>query len=180
MGREGSKIHKWSGEDESKLLNAIQTCTPLMEHYQRQGRNAENWWDSVAGRLLPDIQVTGGACRRRYLLIQERRKDEVEQTDLNAEVPTVDQWEIAKRMVEEYEDEMSERLQENLQTLLHVSSSIRELLTNDLHYIENRITSIDKKVTYLYHELVGDVEELESGVVIKSKHGISLPEETES
>jgi len=168
MGREGSKIHKWTSEDETKLLNAIQTCTPLMEHYQRQGRNTENWWDSVAGRLLPDIQVTGGACRRRYLLIQERKKDEVEQIDLSTE-PTIDQWELTKRMVEEYEDEVSERLQENLQSLLHISSSIRELLTSDLHFIENKIASMDKKITYIYHELVGDEAGLESGVVLKTE-----------
>jgi hypothetical protein len=170
MGREGSKIHKWTKEDETKLLDAIQTCTPLMEHYQRQGRNIENWWDGVAGRLLPGIQVTGGACRRRYLLIQERKKD----ARATEEEETTDKWELTKQMVEEYEAEVSERLQENLQSLLHISTSIRELLTNDLHFLENKVALIDKKVTYIYQELIGDIEE-ESPVT--RIHPPDLPEE---
>jgi len=170
MGRQGSVIHKWTKEDETKLLDAIQTCTPLMEHYQRQGRNIENWWDGVAGRLLPGIQVTGGACRRRYLLIQERKKD----ARATEQEETTDKWELTKQMVEEYEAEVSERLQENLQSLLHISTSIRELLTNDLHFLENKVALIDKKVTYIYQELIGDIEE-ESPVT--RIHPPDLPEE---
>jgi len=66
------KSHKWTEEDEQRLIKAIEECMPLMEHYTNQGYSKKNWWDAVAGKLLPDVIVTGAACARYFQRIKER------------------------------------------------------------------------------------------------------------
>ena len=72
MGRSGSKVHTWTEAEEAALVDAVKVCTPLIEHYSRQGYPKKRWWDTVAGRLMPDLQVTGGACERRWDILQSR------------------------------------------------------------------------------------------------------------
>ena len=130
MGREGSKIHKWTHKDERNLLLAVEECQPLMPVYKRQGRGIENWWDTVAGRLLPDIQVTGGACRRRWLLMSER--------DTEAALPgPKDAWDHVKEMVEQYE------------------ADIQEVIFYDLRKLSAKVSRIDQRVSVLFRELTG-------------------------
>lgn len=69
------KAHKWIVEDEEKLAKAVEECGPLLEHYTEQGCTVKSWWDSVAGRLLPDIKVTGAACARHFKRMMERKRD---------------------------------------------------------------------------------------------------------
>jgi hypothetical protein len=76
------KFHSWTEEDDSKLKIAIRDCQPIFDHYREQGKtySEANAWDAIAGRLLPDICVTGAACRRRYEKIKEKESSGWEET----------------------------------------------------------------------------------------------------
>jgi len=78
MGREGQRNHLWTPDDEGRLEEAVAVCEPLIDHYQNQGYTMRDWWDAVAGRMAPDVLVTGGACQRRWDIIGERKRAEAE------------------------------------------------------------------------------------------------------
>jgi hypothetical protein len=71
------KKHVWTKEDDELLLKSIEECKPLFDHFIGQGgQYSENdVWNSIAGRMLPSVVVTGAACKRRYARITEKRPD---------------------------------------------------------------------------------------------------------
>lgn len=117
MGREGSAPHKWRPEDEAALEAAIDVLTPLMAHYERQMGHGRAWWDAVAGRLAPEVLVTGAACKRRWAILIARREavaataaaKAAELLPANAVPPPEDAWTRTVRRVEEYEATVAER-----------------------------------------------------------------------
>lgn len=84
------KFHSWTEEDDSKLKEAIRDCQPIFEHFRTQGSSYSemNAWDAIAGRLLPEICVTGAACKRRYEKIKEKESDGWKKT-----IENVDEYE---------------------------------------------------------------------------------------
>lgn len=72
------KFHKWSEDDDKLLLEAIEDCKPIFDHFKQQGSSYSegNAWDAVAGRLLPCICVTGAACRRRFEIVRKEKKSD--------------------------------------------------------------------------------------------------------
>ena len=97
--------HNWTQEEEERLLLTIEECQPLLEHYLRQGYPKVRWWDTVAGRLAPNPLVTGAACSRRYLLMQEQKR--VHKADN-------EQWTKVAEMVANYEQELQEEVYDRL------------------------------------------------------------------
>ena len=69
--------HIWNASDDELLKKAIDDCKPIFEHFESQNKayTKLNAWDAVAGRLLPNICVTGAACKRRWEILQEQKKD---------------------------------------------------------------------------------------------------------
>jgi hypothetical protein len=132
MGRKGSKMHLWSDKDEESLLHAIETCKPLMDHYVQQTGNKSAWWDSVAGRLLPDICVTGAACKRRFEIIDERNKQANE-----SDKQTDQAWIDVATKVYEYERDL------------------QEAALDDLNYLKRKTGKIEVIVKALWKELTG-------------------------
>jgi len=76
------KYHQWTDDDDKKLKTAIEECEILFEHYKNQSGsyNDGNVWDAIAGRLVPDLCVTGAACRRRWEVLNQRKNDAWEKT----------------------------------------------------------------------------------------------------
>jgi hypothetical protein len=95
------KCHKWTSEDEGMLIEAVVDCAPLFDHYKNQSHSYSdmNAWDAIAGRLLPDIVVTGAACRRHFEVMKER-----DEASGNADLK--DEWSRVAVMVEEYERDL--------------------------------------------------------------------------
>jgi len=89
------KKHTWSEQDDKLLLKSIEDCSPLFDHFRGQGgQYSENdVWNSIAGRMLPSVVVTGAACKRRYARITEERPDA---------------WKTVSDMVNAYERDLAE------------------------------------------------------------------------
>lgn len=136
------KRHKWSPTDDDKLWAAVQECAPLFDLYkgaQNKRYGEGNAWDAVAGRLLPEVHVTGSAaCARWHTLVREREDAEAEvlgavggdKSDL-----ANDGWDAVIQTVQEYEettlervDNMVLRCHERLDVLCHITDRLaREL-----------------------------------------------------
>lgn len=101
------KMHSWTDDDEQKLMEAIKDCEPLFDHYKNQGVSYSemNAWDAIAGRLLPDICVTGAACRKRFDQIKSRET-------------TGNGWEDVVTRVAEYERDLAETTFDGVSELL--------------------------------------------------------------
>jgi hypothetical protein len=99
------KFHSWTEEDDSRLKTAIDECQPIFDHFRTQGSSYSemNAWDAVAGRLLPEICVTGAACKRRYEKIKEEENSA---------------WKATIKQVEEYERDLAETTFDGISELL--------------------------------------------------------------
>jgi len=106
MGKEGMRIHAWTSFDDAALEQSVRDCKDLFIFYTEGRQNGSygegNAWDAVAGRLAPTIVVTGAACKRRFEVLQERRRD--------ASAALTDGWADAMQAVQDYEQSLLERL----------------------------------------------------------------------
>ena len=110
------KCHSWTEEDEAILKNAIDECSPIFDHFKGQGASYSdsNAWDAVAGRLLPDICVTGAACRRHFEKIKERESDG---------------WKKTVELVNAYETDLAETTFDGVAEVLGKIDAIFDELT---------------------------------------------------
>ena len=118
------KCHKWTATDEERLMEAIHDCEPLFKHYKNQGTSYSdmNAWDAIAGRLLPDVVVTGAACRRRCE-VMKARDIESGNSDLT------DEWERVSWMVDQYERDLAESTFDRVEALLGQVSDLVDTVT---------------------------------------------------
>ena len=116
------KCHKWTINDEGRLLNAIDECEPLFEHFKEQGEsyNEMNVWDAIAGRMLP-LTLTGAACKRHFEIMNDRGNDE---------------WKKTAEMVEQYERELAESTYDEIQDI-----------TAALYTLADNITEIKREIS---------------------------------
>ena len=136
------KRHKWEPEHDNALWAAVEACEPLFDLYkgsQNKRYSEGNAWDAVAGRLLPDVHVTGSAAATRWrTLVEQRREAESEVLEVVAGTPedlARDRWEDVILTVEQYEestlervDDMVMRCHERLDVLCHIVDRLaREL-----------------------------------------------------
>lgn len=114
------KFHSWTEEDDNRLKEAIKDCQPIFEHFRTQGSSYSemNAWDAIAGRLLPEICVTGAACKRRYEKIKEKESDGWKKT-----IEKVDEYEMG--LAETTFDGVSELLG-NVDAIFDAIRDIRE------------------------------------------------------
>ena len=119
------KQHIWSSSDDEKLKVAVEDCKPIFEHFEQQNKSYTklNAWDAVAGRLLPEICVTGAACMRRWEVLKEQKKNK---------------WDEAIEMVDKYERELAETTFDGVAELLGGMDAIHERLSK----IESELVSI--------------------------------------
>jgi hypothetical protein len=95
------KCHKWTNEDENRLLLAINECEQLFKHFEKQNKSygETNVWDAIAGRMLPTL-LTGAACKRHFEIMNERENSNT--------------WEKTSELVEQYEQDLSESIFDKL------------------------------------------------------------------
>jgi len=111
------KCHNWTKQDESLLMDAVAECKPLFDHYKTQGKSYSdsNVWDAIAGRMLPDICVTGAACRRHFEIISKE--------------PDVGRgWEAVIEQVNIYERELAETTFDGVTELMGSIDAIFDIL----------------------------------------------------
>jgi len=105
MGKPGTKAHAWTSFDDAALEQAVRDLAGLFVFYS-SGQNSSyregNAWDAVAGRIAPNVLVTGAACRRRFEILQARR------AEVNA--ASTDGWADAVQAVSDYEQSLLERI----------------------------------------------------------------------
>ena len=114
-GRAMSKKHIWSGEDEIQLLNSIEECRPLFDHYKGQSKSYTNIdvWNAIAGHMFPAVVVTGAACKRHYEKMNEEK----------ASVSS-DGWERAKGIIDSYERDLQETTFDGVSEILGTLDSL--------------------------------------------------------
>lgn len=122
------KCHQWTDSDDGKLLRAVEDCKPLFEHYKTQSMayTELNAWDAIAGRLLPDICVTGAACKRRFESLKESRRS--------------DGWDDVVKMVNQYERELAETTFDGVAELLGNVDALLETV----HKIKRDVEDLKK------------------------------------
>jgi hypothetical protein len=122
------KFHKWSDQDDASLLKAIDECAPIFEHFKQQGATYSdgNAWDAVAGRMLPDVCVTGAACRRRLEVIRQENER--------------DGWKETIERVEAYERDLAETTFDGVAEILASMDVLLEVVSG----IHTEVLSIKK------------------------------------
>jgi hypothetical protein len=107
------KQHIWSASDDERLKIAVDECKPIFEHFEQQNKSYTqlNAWDAVAGRLLPEVCVTGAACKRRWEVLKEQKESK---------------WSSAIEMVERYERELAETTFDGVSELLESMDALHE------------------------------------------------------
>jgi hypothetical protein len=113
------KKHVWTKEDDELLLKSIEECSPLFDHFRGQGgQYSENdVWNSIAGRMLPSVVVTGAACKRRYARITEERPDA---------------WKQVSDMVNAYERDISEATFDNTSEMLKKMEALLQVVNQNI------------------------------------------------
>lgn len=108
------KCHHWTVEQEEQLLRAVEDCKVLFEHYDTQSSayTQLNAWDAVAGRMLPEVVVTGAACKRRFEKVSAQE----------------DSWATVAAMVERYEAGLVESTFDAVSKLAVSCEELRKLI----------------------------------------------------
>jgi hypothetical protein len=121
------KKHVWTKEDDELLLKSIEECKPLFDHFRGQGgQYSENdVWNSIAGRMLPSVVVTGAACKRRYARIIEERPDA---------------WKQVADMVNAYERDLAETTFDGVAEILASMDILLEVMSG----IHTEVLSLKK------------------------------------
>jgi len=138
--------HTWTDVDNEALLEAIEACEPLREHYANQRGTkgvAGSWWDAVAGRLAPGLLVTGAACRNRYRRIEDERQAALAAADAAEDPPDLPptRWDVVALQVEEYERTVGEV---TLDTVTETAAR--------LHALDRSVQRIERMVLALCRE----------------------------
>ena len=90
------KYHDWTEAEDTLLSQAVMDLDSLRAEYEAREVPAHQFWSAVAGRLVPEVLVTGRACQARWRDIEARRKA--------AEQPAeTDAWAQVAARVEVYE-----------------------------------------------------------------------------
>lgn len=129
------RLHDWTEADDARLAQALMDLEPLREQYEERGVGAGAYWSAVAGRLVPEVLVTGTACRRRWTTLEERRKA--------AEQPAEpDAWAQVAARVEQYERELGDATYDEVrgvgERLAEIAGSVA-VVRGDVKSIEVRI-----------------------------------------
>jgi hypothetical protein len=121
------KKHVWTKEDDELLMKSIKECKPLFDHFRGQGgQYSENdVWNSIAGRMLPSVVVTGAACKRRYARITEERPDA---------------WKTVSDMVNAYERDLAETTFDGVAEILASMDILLEVISG----IHTEVLSLKK------------------------------------
>lgn len=125
MNEYKKKIHKWSSDDDDRLKIEVEKCKPIFEHFeQNKSYTRLNAWDAVAGRLLPEICVTGAACMRRWQILSDKKRG---------------MWDEAIEMVDKYERELAETTFDGVSEILGNMDALHDRLEK----IEIILTSLE-------------------------------------
>lgn len=114
--------HTWTPAEEDLLRHHVVVVLGAHDSPQTVSRARRGpFWDRVAGRFLPDLDVTSQACRERWAVLRERdaeleRAAERERLTALAEaepqvIVTPDTWERVAALVSEYEQDQADRLE---------------------------------------------------------------------
>ena len=124
------KRHNWTEEDNQKLMQAVEACTPLFDFYRCQSESytGVEVWDAIAGRLLPDICVTGKACRRQF--------DRIKPVEVKP-----DGWDRVAELVESYERDLGEVTYDKVD---HIESHLNDMQSSieEISALVNKILSV--------------------------------------
>ena len=128
------KMHSWTEKDDELLRKSVEDCQPIFEHFKAQNKSYKdlNAWDAVAGRLLPDICVTGAACRRRWEILKEKTEKS-------------DAWDKVAAMVDQYEKDLAETTFDGVAELLGSSDALMDsmgALLKAVHGLDEKISKL--------------------------------------
>jgi len=142
------KVHDWNESDEALLSQAVMDLDPLREQYAERGIPTKDFWSAVAGRIAPQVVVTGKACRERWGTIEAKRKA----TEQPAEP---DAWAQVAARVEQYERDLGEATYDAAAETLRAVEFIRERIPDEIVGVNHRLDSIETKVDSLLAEWTG-------------------------
>jgi hypothetical protein len=111
-----STRHQWTETDDERLLVVVDETAPLFDLYTAGSQNRRyasgNAWDAVAGRMLPEVRVTGEACRHRWHGLREAQAAAAERAArTHSEPEALDAWARVSALVDEYETSALEALE---------------------------------------------------------------------
>ena len=147
------KNHDWTDADEALLSQAVMDLDPLREQYEERGIPTKEFWSAAAGRIAPQVVVTGKACRERWCTIEARRKA--------AEQPAEpDAWAQVAARVEQYERELGEATYDEAQRtnarLLQIEGLLADVATaDDVTTVFEQVKAVEAKVDRLLAEWTG-------------------------
>ena len=107
--------HDWTEDDDSALLDAIAACEPLVARLAETKEPRAAWWSAVAGRLLPAVLVTGGACRSRHRRIIELQRLAVEAEIMPGKMS--DGWTRAAELAERVERDLLDQVYDSTEEI---------------------------------------------------------------
>lgn len=121
------KQHIWSSDDDKRLKVSVGDCEPIFEHFGQQNKSYTklNAWDAVAGRMLPDVCVTGAACMRRWEILKSKGDN---------------MWDKTIEMVERYERELAETTFDNVSVVVCKVDSLHAKLDS----LADRLAVLEK------------------------------------
>jgi len=141
------KLHDWTEADDARLAQAITDLDPLREQYSERGVRVDEYWAAVAGRLVPEVLVTGRACQARWHDLEQRRKAEEQPSPIVAHLA----WEQVAARVEAYERELGEATYDELTGVNRRLDSMETMLASVAH--EQQANAIEAKLDRLLAEL---------------------------
>ena len=133
------KNHDWTDADEALLSQAVMDLDPLREQYEERGIPTKEFWSAVAGRIAPQVVVTGKACRERWCTIEARRKAALGEGERDA-------WADVADRVEQYERELGEATYDAAAQTLRAVEFIRERVPDEIVGVNHRLDSIETMI----------------------------------
>jgi hypothetical protein len=149
------KLHDWTEADDARLAQAVTDLDPLREQYSERGVKVDEYWSAVAGRMAPEVLVTGRACQARWHDLETRRKELEARLDAP---PPVDAWAQVAARVEVYERELGEATYDEVRSVGERLANLEAMVGNNadsgqVEQLRSEVASFEAKAARIEAKL---------------------------